>query len=68
MRGFPTEVLSGEDPLVTLVEDPQVEHLVFASSGTQAIPALRRALELGKTISLANKESIIVGGPWIMPW
>ncbi len=67
LRGLPTEVLSGKDPLVTLVEDPQVEHLVFASSGTRAIPALKRALELGKTVSLANKESIIVGGPWIMP-
>ncbi len=62
-----TEILSGDDPLVTLAEDPEVEHLVFASSGTRAIPALRRALELGKTVSLANKESIIVGGPWIMP-
>ena len=64
---LPTKILSGENPLLDLVEDPEVDHLVFASSGTCAIPALRRALELGKTVSLANKESIIVGGPWVMP-
>ncbi len=68
LKGLPTEIISGEDPLLSLVDDPDVEHLVFASSGTRAIPALKRALERGKTVSLANKESIIVGGPWIMPF
>lgn len=67
IRDLSTKILSGGDPLLALVEDPEVDHLVFASSGTRAIPALRRALELKKTVSLANKESIIVGGPWIMP-
>ncbi|HOO62374.1 MAG TPA: 1-deoxy-D-xylulose-5-phosphate reductoisomerase [Synergistaceae bacterium] len=62
-----TKIFSGEDPLLALAEDPEVDHLIFASSGTRAIPALRRALELGKIVSLANKESIVVGGPWIMP-
>jgi 1-deoxy-D-xylulose-5-phosphate reductoisomerase len=44
-----------------------VEHVVFASSGTKAIPALQETLRLRKEVSLANKESIVVAGPWVMP-
>ena len=40
---------------------------VFASSGITAIKALQAALERGIDVSLANKESIVVGGPWVMP-
>ena len=50
-----------------MAEDPSVDHVVFASSGTAAIPALQAALRAGKEVSLANKESIVVAGPWVMP-
>ncbi|MBQ7155473.1 MAG: 1-deoxy-D-xylulose-5-phosphate reductoisomerase [Synergistaceae bacterium] len=58
---------SGEAGLEELVSLPEVEHVVFASSGTGAIKALCSALKAGKTVSLANKESIVVGGAWVMP-
>ena len=58
---------SGEAGLEELALLPEVEHVVFASSGTGAIKALCAALRAGKTVSLANKESIVVGGPWVMP-
>ena len=58
---------SGEAGLEELVNLPEVEHVVFASSGTGAIKALCSALRAGKTVSLANKESIVVGGSWVMP-
>ena len=58
---------SGEAGLEELVSLPEVEHVVFASSGTGAIKALCSALKSGKTVSLANKESIVVGGAWVMP-
>ena len=58
---------SGEAGLEELALLPEVEHVVFASSGTGAIKALCAALKAGKTVSLANKESIVVGGPWVMP-
>lgn len=45
----------------------EIDHIVFASSGVNAIKTLETALRNGKTVSLANKESIVVGGPWIMP-
>ena len=58
---------SGESCLEELATLPEAEHVVFASSGTGAIKALCSALKAGKTVSLANKESIVVGGPWVMP-
>jgi 1-deoxy-D-xylulose-5-phosphate reductoisomerase len=41
--------------------------VVLASSGTEAVFALKRALESGKDVSLANKESVVAAGPWLMP-
>ena len=61
------KMLCGPEGLTALAEDPSVDHVVFASSGTAAIPALQAALRAGKEVSLANKESIVVAGPWVMP-
>ena len=62
-----TKGLRGFEGLIAVAEDPSVDHVVFASSGTAAIPALQAALRAGKEVSLANKESIVVAGPWVMP-
>lgn len=59
--------LEGAEGLLRLSELPDADHVVFASSGTAAIPALIRALETGKDVSLANKESILVAAPWVLP-
>lgn len=57
----------GGQGLKEIAADPDIDHIVFASSGTDAIEALQAALFSGKEISLANKESIVVAGPWVMP-
>jgi len=62
-----TRVLSGLDSLTEVSLFPGSSHVVFASSGTAAIPALMAALEAGKPVSLANKESLVIAGPWVMP-
>ena len=59
--------MTGEAALTEIVLDARVDHAVFASSGITAIKALQAALERGIDVSLANKESIVVGGPWVMP-
>ena len=59
--------LTGPEGLVAIAESPEVDQVLFASSGTAAIPALQAALRAGKEVSLANKESIVVAGPWVMP-
>ena len=59
--------LSGVEGLSEIACSPEIDQVVFASSGTAAIPALQCALKTGKKVSLANKESIVVAGPWVMP-
>jgi len=60
-----TRVLKGKEGLKLLVQE-DLDHIVFASSGTDAIPALMMALARKMEVSLANKESLVVGGPWVM--
>ena len=59
--------LGGISGLSLIASDPEIDHVVFASSGVTAIKALQRALIENKDVSLANKESIVVAGPWVMP-
>ena len=58
---------TGEHGLEEIALDSEIEHIAFVSSGTSAIKALCSALKAGKTISLANKESIVAAGKWVMP-
>jgi 1-deoxy-D-xylulose-5-phosphate reductoisomerase len=59
--------LTGTEALSLIASDPDIDHIVFASSGVAAIKALQTALREDKDVSLANKESIVVAGPWVMP-
>lgn len=60
-------LLSGPEGLSEIVDFPALDHVVFAASGTGTLHSLVRALERGLDVSLANKESLVVGGPWVMP-
>ena len=60
-------VYETDDDLEYIVTHPEIDHVVFASSGTAAIKALQKALLADKIVSLANKESIVVAAPWVMP-
>lgn len=57
----------GLEGLLRIANDENINHIVFASSGTAAIKSLCEALKNDKNISLANKESIVVAGKWVMP-
>lgn len=59
--------LTGTEALSLIASDPDIDHIVFASSGVAAIKALQTALREDKDVSLANKESIVVAGPWVIP-
>jgi 1-deoxy-D-xylulose-5-phosphate reductoisomerase len=61
------QCFAGTDSLLHMASDEDVDHIVFASSGVSAIKALQAALIEDKDVSLANKESIVVAGPWVMP-
>lgn len=57
--------LDGINGIKSIIEDPRCDEVVFASSGTYALPALIKALELHRRVYLANKEIIIVAGEWL---
>lgn len=60
------ELLSGEEALVELAEDPQVDVVVNALVGSIGLKATLAALEAGKVVALANKESIVMAGHLVM--
>ncbi len=61
-----TRVLSGEAGLVEAVTGPAVDLVVSALVGFAGLIPTLRAIEAGKQIALANKETLVVGGELIM--
>jgi len=53
---------SGRDGLVEVASHPDVDVVLCASSGTDALEAVLAAIEHGKTILLANKEVLVMAG------
>lgn len=53
--------------LIEAAIHPDVDIVVVATSGHDAIPAVLAALEAGKAVALANKEAIVCAGQLIMP-
>lgn len=63
----PTGSRPSPDQLIEAAVHPDVDIVVVATSGHDAIPAVIAALKAGKTIALANKEAIVCAGALIMP-
>ena len=57
----------GNEGLAAATTHPSVDIVVVASSGHVAIVPTIRALEWGKTIALANKETLVCAGEIIAP-
>jgi 1-deoxy-D-xylulose-5-phosphate reductoisomerase len=55
-------VYSGQDGLVAMVRETAGEIVVGAISGAAGLPANLAALETGKDLALANKESLVMSG------
>ena len=53
---------SGRDGLVAVASHPDVDVVLCASSGTEALEAVLAAIEQRKTILLANKEVLVMAG------
>ena len=53
---------SGRDGLVGVASHPDADLVLCASSGTEALEAVLAAIELRKTILLANKEVLVMAG------
>ena len=62
----PASVLSGDEGLLTIFEDPEVDLVVNAIVGGAGVFPTYHALRAGKAVALANKESLVVAGQLIM--
>jgi 1-deoxy-D-xylulose-5-phosphate reductoisomerase len=60
-------VLSGASALVELIDRVACDCVVSGVVGVAGLPATLRAVEMGKRVAVANKETLVVGGSLIMP-
>ena len=68
MRRFGTAVLRGYDGLNAVATHRDADIVVVATSGHAAIEPTYRAIAAGKTVALANKETIVCAGELIVPF
>jgi 1-deoxy-D-xylulose-5-phosphate reductoisomerase len=61
-----TEVLAGDAGVVALAAHPQIDFVLAAISGGAGLRSTTAAIEAGKTIGLANKESLVLAGELVM--
>ncbi len=60
--GVEVRVLAGEEGLLRLAALPEVDLVVNALVGAVGLEPTLAALEAGKALALANKESLVIGG------
>jgi 1-deoxy-D-xylulose-5-phosphate reductoisomerase len=61
-----TELLRGPDAIARLVTAPEVDVVVTAIVGSAGLRGTWHALEAGKTVAVANKETLVMAGPLVM--
>jgi 1-deoxy-D-xylulose-5-phosphate reductoisomerase len=61
-----TELLTGPDAVEQLVSHESVRCVLAAVVGAAGLRGTWAALEAGKTVALANKETLVVAGPLVM--
>ena len=64
--GLPTEVLCGQEELARLVAAKEVDVVMAAIVGAAGLSSALAAARAGKTLLLANKESLVMGGHLLM--
>ncbi|MBI4707397.1 MAG: 1-deoxy-D-xylulose-5-phosphate reductoisomerase [Candidatus Omnitrophica bacterium] len=68
VKGLPrnTKLLFGNHGLDELVEERSIDKIILSISGSAALLPLLKAVKLGKTIALANKEALVMAGHLVM--
>jgi 1-deoxy-D-xylulose-5-phosphate reductoisomerase len=61
-----TELLAGPDGMATMAAHPDVDVVVTAIVGAAGLAGTWAALEAGKTVAVANKETLVMAGPLVM--
>ncbi|MFQ3648944.1 MAG: 1-deoxy-D-xylulose-5-phosphate reductoisomerase [Gemmataceae bacterium] len=61
-----TTLLRGSDGVVQMVQNEAVDVVVTAIVGAAGLRGTWAALEVGKTVAVANKETLVMAGPLVM--
>src|SRR5262245_50720785 len=61
-----TQLLIGPEGVARMVSDPEVDVVVSAIVGSAGLLGTWTALEHGKTVAVANKETLVMAGPLVM--
>ncbi len=61
-----TRLATGPEALNELVADPTIDRVVSAIVGAAGLRSTWAAVEAGKTVALANKETLVMAGPLVM--
>jgi len=69
LNGFssPPRIYTGDSGLVDVVRRDDVDIVLSAVVGAIGLPAAIAAVQAGKTLALANKESLVVAGSLLIP-
>jgi 1-deoxy-D-xylulose-5-phosphate reductoisomerase len=62
-----TEFMGGPDALEAIATRPDVDLVIVATGGLVALRSVLAALEAGKIVATANKETLVAGGHLVMP-
>ncbi|KAG6466050.1 1-deoxy-D-xylulose 5-phosphate reductoisomerase, chloroplastic-like [Zingiber officinale] len=61
------EIIPGEQGMVEVARHPDAAAVVTGIVGCAGLKPTVAAIEAGKDIALANKETLIAGGPFVLP-
>jgi 1-deoxy-D-xylulose-5-phosphate reductoisomerase len=62
----PVEILAGPEGAVAVAAAPEADLVVSAMVGAVGLPPTLAAVEAGKTVALANKETLVAAGSLVM--
>lgn len=65
LNGLPIDVAAGPGAIAEAVKDPRIDTVVTAMVGYSGLRPTIEAIKEGKTIALANKETLVVAGDLI---
>lgn len=63
---YPIKVYAGDDAVAQVAGNSSVDVVVNALVGYSGLIPTVKAIEAGKKVALANKESLVVGGEYVM--
>jgi 1-deoxy-D-xylulose-5-phosphate reductoisomerase len=66
LRGTGVEILKGPDAVVRMVQHQETDRVLSAIVGAAGLRGTWAALDAGKFVALANKETLVVAGPLVM--